>query len=61
MTDAATPKPTTPAPTSNRFMVNFGPKYAGTHDDIIQAAIADDRDPGEFVVRWLSAHFPSAK
>ena len=49
-------KPTKQQP-SNRFMVSFADKYKPTHDAILKAAAADDREPGEYLVRWLSAHF----
>jgi hypothetical protein len=41
----------------NRFMLSFGTKYAAVHDRLIRDAEADDRDPGEFVVRWLDANY----
>ena len=43
--------------TTPRFMLSFGTKYAPTHAAILKAAEADDRDPGEYLVRWLALNF----
>jgi hypothetical protein len=54
-------EPATPAkkksPESKRFMLSFPEKYAETHTQILEDAEADDRDPGEYVVRWLDEHY----
>lgn len=54
-------EPTKPAkkPTEgkNRFMLSFGTKYAATYNSIVQHAKDDDREPSEYVVRWLQAHY----
>jgi len=68
MTDAAriTEVKSTTGPTSNhpkipnrfnRFMLSFGTKYAAVHGRLIRDAEADDRDLGEFVVRWLDRNY----
>ena len=41
----------------NRFMLSFGTKYGKVYDRLIRDAEADDRDPGEFVVRWLDKNY----
>lgn len=51
-------RPVDGTPTAkNRFMVSFGAKYANVYDAILADAAADDRDPGEYLVRWLALHY----
>jgi len=45
------------SPTPHRFMLSFGDKYAATHTTILKDAEADDREPGEYLVRWLKEHY----
>jgi hypothetical protein len=47
--------------TPARFMLSFGTKYAATCEKIIADAKEDDRDPGEYLVRWLANNYPDPR
>ncbi len=45
----------------NRMTLTFGTKYAALHDAIVLDAQDDDREPGEYLVRWLNRSYPQPK
>lgn len=63
------PEPTTltgpaankPAKKSNRFMLAWPDKYADTLAAILKDAENDDREPGEYLVRWLSENYAGSE
>lgn len=44
----------------NRLRLIFGTKRADIHDRIIRDAQEDDRQPGDYLVRWLDKHYADA-